>query len=104
MGRAALIVGAGIGGLSAAIALRRLGWDVRVFEQAESPRELGFGVGIAPNAVAALRELGVGDTVVVRGFEPRRAEVRSGGRQPPGRGVRGCQRCDLRYRVDKFYV
>ena len=76
MARAALIVGAGIGGLSAAIALRIAGWQVRVFEQAESPRELGFGVGIAPNAVAALRELGVGDTVVARGFEPRRGELR----------------------------
>ena len=76
MSRTALIVGAGIGGLSAALALRRSGWHVRVFEQAESPRELGFGVGIAPNAVAALRELGVGDTVVSRGFEPRRGELR----------------------------
>ena len=74
--RTALIVGAGIGGLSAALALRDAGWRVRVFEQAASPRELGFGVGIAPNAVAALRELGVGDTVVARGFEPRRGELR----------------------------
>ena len=76
MNRTALIVGAGIGGLSAALALRRSGWSVRVFEQADSPRELGFGVGIAPNAVAALRELGVGDIVVSRGFEPRRGELR----------------------------
>ncbi|MEX2271580.1 MAG: FAD-dependent monooxygenase [Vicinamibacterales bacterium] len=76
MGRTALIVGAGIGGLSAAIALRNGGWNVRVFEQAESPRELGFGVGIAPNAVAALHQLGVGDTVVARGFAPRRGEFR----------------------------
>ena len=76
MGRSALIVGAGIGGLSAALALRRTGWEVRLFEQADSSRELGFGVGIAPNAVAALRELGVGDTVVARGFEPRRGELR----------------------------
>jgi 2-polyprenyl-6-methoxyphenol hydroxylase-like FAD-dependent oxidoreductase len=76
MRRLALIVGAGIGGLSAALALRRSGWEVRVFEQAQSPRELGFGVGIAPNAVAALRELGIGETVVARGFEPRRGELR----------------------------
>src|SRR5688500_5755566 len=76
MMRSALVVGAGIGGLSAALALRRAGWQVRVFEQSESPRELGFGVGIAPNAVAALRELGVGDTVVARGFEPRCGELR----------------------------
>ena len=74
--RNALIVGAGIGGLSAALALRNAGCSVRVFEQAESPRELGFGVAIAPNAVAALSELGVGDTVVARGFQPRRGELR----------------------------
>jgi 2-polyprenyl-6-methoxyphenol hydroxylase-like FAD-dependent oxidoreductase len=78
-GRTALIVGAGIGGLSAAIALRQAGWSVRVFEQAESARELGFGVGIVPRAVAALRELGVADTVLSRGFQPTRAEVRRPG-------------------------
>jgi 2-polyprenyl-6-methoxyphenol hydroxylase-like FAD-dependent oxidoreductase len=74
--RTALIVGAGIGGLSAGIALRRAGWNVRIFERAESPRELGFGVGLAPNAVAALRELGVADTVMARAFEPRNGELR----------------------------
>ena len=72
----ALIVGAGIGGLSAAIALRRAGFQVRVFEQAATPRELGFGVALAPNAIAALRELGVADVVVARGYEPRRGELR----------------------------
>ena len=76
MPRSALIVGAGIGGLSAAIALRRTGWHVRVFEQAESPREVGFGIALAPNAITALRELGVADVVLNRGFEPRRGEFR----------------------------
>jgi 2-polyprenyl-6-methoxyphenol hydroxylase-like FAD-dependent oxidoreductase len=51
--RTALIVGAGIGGLSAAIALRQAGWNVRIFERAESARELGFGLSLAPNAIAA---------------------------------------------------
>lgn len=74
--RTALIVGAGIGGLSAGIALRRAGWNVRIFEKAASPRELGFGLGLAPNAVTALRELGIADVVVARGFEPRRVELR----------------------------
>jgi 2-polyprenyl-6-methoxyphenol hydroxylase-like FAD-dependent oxidoreductase len=74
--RTALIVGAGIGGLSAGIALRRAGWDVQVFERAASPRELGFGLLLAPNAIAALRELGVADVVLARGFAPARAEVR----------------------------
>lgn len=76
MARTALIVGAGIGGLSAGIALRQAGWHVRIFERADTPRELGFGLGLAPNAVAALRELGVADAVLARGFVPRRGEVR----------------------------
>ena len=76
MSRRALIVGAGIGGLSAAIALRQAGWDVRVFERSASLRELGFGLGLAPNAMAALGELGVGDVVHKRAFEPLRAEAR----------------------------
>lgn len=76
MTRSALIVGAGIGGLSAGIALRRIGWNVRIFERAPSPRELGFGLGLAPNAMAALRELGVADVVMARGFEPVSGELR----------------------------
>lgn len=76
MTRTALIVGAGIGGLTAGLALRQAGWTIRIFERASSPRELGFGLGVAPNAIAALRTLGVGDVVRARGFEPRRAELR----------------------------
>lgn len=76
MTRTALIVGAGIGGLSAGIALRHLGWEVRIFERAVSPRELGFGLLVAPNAIAALHELGVAKVVLARGFAPTRGEVR----------------------------
>lgn len=64
MTRTALIVGAGIGGLSAGIALRQAGWEVRIFERAASPRELGFGLLVAPNAIAALRELGLAKVVL----------------------------------------
>jgi 2-polyprenyl-6-methoxyphenol hydroxylase-like FAD-dependent oxidoreductase len=76
MAQTALIVGAGIGGLAAALALRTGGWDVHVFEQAPAPRELGFGVALAPNAIAALHELRLADMVVNRGFQPRRGEFR----------------------------
>jgi 2-polyprenyl-6-methoxyphenol hydroxylase-like FAD-dependent oxidoreductase len=68
--RTALIVGAGIGGLSAGIALRQAGWNVRIFERAASPRELGFGLLVPPNAIPTLRHLGVADTVLARGFTP----------------------------------
>ncbi len=74
--RTALVVGAGIGGLSAAISLRKAGWKVRVFERAASVRELGFGLGMAPNAIAALRRLGIADAVLARGFRPTRGEPR----------------------------
>jgi 2-polyprenyl-6-methoxyphenol hydroxylase-like FAD-dependent oxidoreductase len=71
-----VIVGAGIGGLAAAIMLRRAGWDVRVLERAHSPRELGFALALAPNALKALREIGLAETVVREGAEVHTFEVR----------------------------
>jgi 2-polyprenyl-6-methoxyphenol hydroxylase-like FAD-dependent oxidoreductase len=62
--RRALVVGAGIGGLAAGIALRRAGWDVEIFERADEARELGFGLLLAPNALAALAELGIPAAIV----------------------------------------
>ena len=76
MKRTALIVGAGIGGLSASIALRQAGWTVRLFERATRARELGFGLLVAPNAMAGLRRLDVADIVLARGFAPTRGELR----------------------------
>jgi len=43
----ALIVGAGIGGLAAGLALRRAGWQVRILERSRNPRELGFALALA---------------------------------------------------------
>ena len=42
--RKALVIGGGIGGLTAALALRRGGWEVEVFEQAPELREVGSGL------------------------------------------------------------
>jgi 2-polyprenyl-6-methoxyphenol hydroxylase-like FAD-dependent oxidoreductase len=80
--RRALIVGAGIGGLAAALALRRAGWQVRVFERAAEARTLGFALSLAPNAMAALKELGLADRVLRDGgrvglVELRRADGRA---------------------------
>ena len=75
-GRTALIIGAGIGGLAAGLVLRRAGWTIRIHERASSPRELGFGLSLAPNALAALRELGVAETVVRAGASVASVEFR----------------------------
>jgi salicylate hydroxylase len=57
------IVGGGIGGLTAALALQHFGYRVAVFEQAQELREIGAGVTITPNAMHALHFLGVGERV-----------------------------------------
>jgi salicylate hydroxylase len=57
------IVGGGIGGLSAALALQHFGYRVAVFEQARELKEIGAGVTITPNAMHALSFLGVGERV-----------------------------------------
>ena len=57
------IIGGGIGGLSAALALQHFGFRVSVFEQAQELREIGAGVTITPNAMHALNFLGVGERV-----------------------------------------
>ncbi|CAL9669525.1 Aurachin C monooxygenase_isomerase [Actinosynnema sp. ALI-1.44] len=69
----AAVIGGGVGGLAAAIGLRRAGWDVTVFERADGLPATGTGLGIWRDAMAALDRLGVGD----------RAR-RAGRRQPEG--------------------
>ncbi len=59
-GRQAAVVGAGIGGLAAGIALSQAGWEVTVFESAAELHPLGAGLSIWPNGVRALRALGIG--------------------------------------------
>ncbi len=55
----AIVVGGGIGGLAAAIALERRGWQVQVLERDERPGEIGAGISLWPNARTALERLGV---------------------------------------------
>lgn len=64
------IVGGGIGGLSAAIALQRLGHRVTVYEQAGQFMRVGADVNLTPNAVRALDGLGVGDGLRRTGARP----------------------------------
>ena len=53
------IVGGGIGGLTAAVAMHRHGIDVKVYEQSQHITEIGAGVSLSPNAIKALRALGL---------------------------------------------
>lgn len=56
----ALVIGAGIGGTAAAIALRRAGLEVSLFEQTVEQREVGAGIQISPNASRLLGRYGLG--------------------------------------------
>lgn len=63
MDKIALVAGAGIGGLTAAIALRRAGWQPLVLERAERFEPVGAGLSVMPNAVRCLRALGLADRI-----------------------------------------
>jgi 2-polyprenyl-6-methoxyphenol hydroxylase-like FAD-dependent oxidoreductase len=73
----ALVIGAGVAGLATAIALRRAGRDVLVLERAPELREIGAGISLWPNAVKALRRLGVGDAVEAAGAPAHDSAFRS---------------------------
>ena len=72
-----IVIGAGIAGLSAAIALRKVGIDVTVYERAPSLREVGAGIGLWANACRALDYLGAGDAVRQRSLRMSRSEMRT---------------------------
>lgn len=63
----ALVVGGGLAGLSATIALRQIGIEVDVAELGDSFGAVGAGIGIAGRAPNALKELGVYDEVAAQG-------------------------------------
>ena len=60
------VVGGGIGGIAVAVALRRIGIDVSVYERARELREVGAGMMLWPNATRVLRELGLLNEVLAR--------------------------------------
>ncbi len=69
------IAGAGIGGLTAAIALRDAGFQVEVYERAAALEPVGAGLTIQPNAVLALRALGLGQVIEQAGTHLRAGAV-----------------------------
>jgi salicylate hydroxylase len=71
------IVGGGIGGLTAAVALHRRGIEVEVFEQAAQIGEIGAGLALTPNAIKAYRALALEAEVAAIGFEADYQVLRS---------------------------
>src|SRR6202035_3817801 len=72
------IVGAGMGGLAAAAALRRVGIDVMVYEQASQFARIGAGIQIGCNAMKVLRQLGLEQRLRAQSFYPRSWNNRDG--------------------------
>jgi 2-polyprenyl-6-methoxyphenol hydroxylase-like FAD-dependent oxidoreductase len=77
-----VIAGAGIAGLTLAVALRRRGVRVSVFERASQLTAVGAGIGLPANGVKALQTLGLGEAVMRAGMVVERAVIQnSRGRQ-----------------------
>jgi 2-polyprenyl-6-methoxyphenol hydroxylase-like FAD-dependent oxidoreductase len=64
------IVGAGLGGLTAASTLRMAGLNVHVYEQASRFARLGAGIQMMPNSMKVLRRIGIEERVRATSFEP----------------------------------
>ncbi len=100
----AVVVGGGIGGTAAAVALTRAGIDVRVYEQAQRLAEVGAGVALAPNGLRMLERLGVAELVARAGARHLSTQLRLSDGRPvrheahefaqPGRNM-GIHRADL---------
>lgn len=72
----ALIVGAGIGGLTASLCLARCGFEVEVYEQADVIGEVGAGLQLSPNSSRVMHYLGLEPAIAAAAFLPQAAEIR----------------------------
>src|SRR4051794_38993079 len=65
------VVGAGIGGTTAAVFLQQAGYDCTVYEQADEFRRLGAGINFAPNSTRVFRAMGIEQKLLQVGVQPR---------------------------------
>ncbi len=75
--RTVIVAGAGIGGLTAALALAAKGFRVVVLEQAERLEEIGAGLQLSPNATRILAALGLNDRLAAAVVAPEALRVRT---------------------------
>lgn len=73
---AVTIIGAGIGGLTAALALQKHGISVQLYEQANELSEIGAGINISPNGLKVLYALGLHDEIEKIRFQPQAIALR----------------------------
>ncbi|MEU9038883.1 FAD-dependent monooxygenase [Streptomyces sp. NPDC048352] len=71
------VIGAGLGGLTAAAALYARGLDVTVYERGEALREQGVGMHLGPNGTRLLERLGLGPRLAELAVRPEALEVRA---------------------------
>ena len=77
MTRQVLIAGGGIGGLAAALACARAGWDARLYEQAAQFSEVGAGIQLGPNATRILDDWSLDRALSAVAAFPQQLRVRS---------------------------
>jgi 2-polyprenyl-6-methoxyphenol hydroxylase-like FAD-dependent oxidoreductase len=77
--RSIAIIGGGIGGVAAAVALRQVGIDATVYERAPQMREVGAGMMLWPNATRVLRDIGLLEDVLARSGSSTNFLVRASG-------------------------
>ena len=73
----AIIVGAGPGGLTAALFLHRLGWTTEIYESTARIEPLGVGINLLPHGVRELMVLGLGEELAATGIPTRALEYRT---------------------------
>jgi 2-polyprenyl-6-methoxyphenol hydroxylase-like FAD-dependent oxidoreductase len=73
--RTVAIAGAGIAGFAAAAALTRHGFDVRIYERSEEPREFGAGIYLKENSLPIFDALGIGERIANSGVRMKSARI-----------------------------
>ncbi|MGB7487293.1 MAG: FAD-dependent monooxygenase, partial [Phormidesmis sp.] len=76
-GLKAIVIGAGIGGLTTGIALKQIGYEVEIYDRVSELRPAGAGISLWSNGVKVLNQLGLGDEMAAIGGQMNRMEYRS---------------------------
>ena len=96
-----VIVGGGIGGMSAAVALAQSDFDVTLLEAAPAFGDIGAGVTLSPNAMKGFAHLGLEERIAAAGVEPTRQRIQH---WKDGRTLVPVVRADARAKYGASYV